>query len=208
MQKLLLVILFILFITSVTVFVLLFSSHKIITQNLSTQAQSSATIITKEPTGMEIISSAFENNGVIPPKYTCDGQSINPPLAFQDVPHDAKSLVLLVDDPDVPKNLLPAGVFDHWVVYNIPPTTQEIAENSVPTGVSQGLNGTGQERYTGPCPPDREHRYFFKLFALDTKLEFSDKEKVTKQLILGAMHGHIIEQAELIGRYNRPQNKK
>ena len=111
---------------------------------------------------MKITSSAFENNGTIPSKYSCDGQSINPPLAFQDVPEKAKSLVMLMDDPDVPKNLKPDGVFDHWVVYNIPTTVHEISENSVPQGVSQGLKGAGQEKYTGPCPPDREHRYFFK----------------------------------------------
>jgi Raf kinase inhibitor-like YbhB/YbcL family protein len=207
MRKFFLLILFILFIGSITVFVLLFNSHKIITQNLSTQAKPSVTIIIAKSRAMMITSSAFENNGIIPSRYTCDGQSINPPLEFSDVPSTTKSLVMLMDDPDVPKNLLPAGVFDHWVLYNIPPTVREIGENSIPSGVSQGLNGTGQQKYTGPCPPDREHRYFFKLFALDTRLEFSVPSKVTKQLVIGAIKGHIIEQAELIGHYNRPQNK-
>ena len=156
---------------------------------------------------MTITSLAFANNESIPSKYTCDGQSVNPPLSFGNVPSNAKSLVLLMDDPDVPKNLLPSGIFDHWVVYNIPPIVHEITENSVPQGVSQGLNGAGQGKYTGPCPPDREHRYFFKLFALDTELKFDDPAKVNKQMVSAAMQGHIIDQAEFIGLYNRPQNK-
>ncbi len=154
---------------------------------------------------MTISSVAFKNKGTILAKYTCDGESINPPLKFEKVPSDAKSLVMLMDDPDVPKNLKPDGVFDHWVIYNIDPSVKEIAENSVPKG-AQGLNGAGQVKYTGPCPPDREHRYFFKLFALDTSLDFSDPSKVTKQMVLDKMQGHIIDQAELIGLYNRSKN--
>ena len=202
-----LVILFIVFILLLVLFIILFNSHKTITLNTSTGKNASVTIIPTKNSGMKITSSAFENNGIIPTKYSCDGQSINPPLAFENVPENAKSLVMLMDDPDVPKNLKPDGVFDHWIVYNIPPSVHEIAENSVPQGVSQGLNGAGQEKYTGPCPQDKEHRYFFKLYALDTELQFADPSKVSKQAVIGKMQGHIIEQAELIGRYNRPQNK-
>ena len=205
MKKVFIVILFILLIGSVYSF--LFTSHKSITLNTATIQKPSATIIPKKSNSMTITSSAFENNSPIPSKYTCDGESINPPLSIENVPSQAKSLVMLMDDPDVPKNLLPAGVFDHWVVYNIPPTVHEIGENSVPQGVSQGLNGAGQEKYIGPCPPDREHRYFFKLYALDEELKFDNPSKVTMQMVITAMQGHIIEETELIGLYNRPQNK-
>jgi len=185
----------------------LITSHQAITQTTSTVNKSSVTIIPKIRNYMTITSSAFAANQSIPSKYTCDGQSINPPLAFSGIPEKAKSLVLLMDDPDVPKSLLPSGVFDHWVIYNINPSVTEISENSIPPG-AQGLNGAGSEKYYGPCPPDREHRYFFKLYALDDMLNFSDPAKVTKQMVIGAMQGHIMEQAELIGLYNRPQNQK
>jgi Raf kinase inhibitor-like YbhB/YbcL family protein len=187
--------------------VFFYFSHQPLTQNPSTLRKVSVTMKQSKGKKMTISSTAFADHTAIPAVYTCDGKSINPPLTFGDVPSSTKSLVLLMDDPDVPKKLIPAGVFDHWVVYNIPPTTHEIAENSVPQGVSQGLNGAGQEKYTGPCPPDREHRYFFKLYALDSELSFSEPAKVSKQIVLDAMQGHIIEQAELVGLYNRPQNK-
>jgi len=156
---------------------------------------------------MTITSPVFIDHTAIPSVYTCDGKSINPPLSFSDIPSEAKSLVLIMDDPDVPKKLLPSGVFDHWVIYNIDPKVREIAENSVPAGAAQGLNGAGQQKYYGPCPPDREHRYFFTLYALDAKLDFAVPETVTKQMVLGQLQGHIIEKAELVGLYNRPQNK-
>jgi len=180
-----------------------FISHKPITQNTSTLHKASGTMTTK--TGMKITSPAFGDHQPIPSKYTCDGASVNPPLSFNDVPKNAKSLVLLMDDPDVPKTLLSAGVFDHWVIYNIDPTVTKITENSVPPGV-QGVNGAGSEKYTGPCPPDREHRYFFKLYALDATLDFIDPSKVTKQMVLDHMRGHIIEQVELVGLYHRKTN--
>ncbi len=207
MTRNILIILFVAFIVFVSIFVALFKSHKTITQNIASIQKLSATIVPKTGT-MKITSSAFATNGTIPTKYTCDGKSINPPLRFEAVPDNAKSLVMLMDDPDVPKNIKPDGVFDHWVVYNISPALHEIKENNVPSGVSQGANGSGKDSYTGPCPPDREHRYFFKLYALDTMLGFPKQAKVTKLIVLDAMKGHIIEQAELIGKYNRPQNSK
>lgn len=167
----------------------------------NTTKTSTETNQTITPTNaMTITSTAFEHNELIPAKYTCDGENINPPLTFSNLPQNAKSFVLLMDDPDVPKNLKPDGVFDHWVVYNIPPTTKEFAENSAPPG-TQGTNGAGKAAYTGPCPPDREHRYFFKLYALDTELDFPNPP--SKSQVEQAMQGHIIAQSELMGRYNK-----
>ncbi len=153
---------------------------------------------------MTITSSVFEPNGSIPQKYSCEGEGVNPPLEFSDVPTGTKSLALLVDDPDVPKELLPSGVFDHWIVYNMPGDTKSISENSGDsTPGKQGKNGAGKLSYAAPCPPDREHRYFFKLFALDTELDLSEPTKAEVEQV---MQGHIIAQAELIGKYEK-QNK-
>lgn len=151
---------------------------------------------------MTITSSAFRDKETIPEKYTCDGEGFNPPLQFNDVSDGAKSLVLLVDDPDVPKNLKPDGVFDHWVIYNIDPSATGIAESGTSSGML-GMNSAGKTSYAPACPPDREHRYFFKLYALDSKLAFDNPSKVTKQLVEEQMQGHILEQAELIGLYSR-----
>lgn len=150
---------------------------------------------------MKLGSPAFEHEGTIPSKYTCDGENISPPLKVADVPEGAKSLVLIMDDPDVPKNLRPDGMWDHWLVWNIPPETTEIIEGQGPKGVI-GKNTGGKFGYQGPCPPDREHRYFFKLYALDTILDLS-METTTKSDLEAAMQNHILSQAELMGRYNR-----
>lgn len=152
---------------------------------------------------IKILSEAFEDGGNIPPKYTCDGENINPPLEITGIPKSSKSLVLIIDDPDIPdfvKRSRGIEVFDHWVVFNIPPTVGKIEEGAEPKGV-KGVNSSGQNKYTGPCPPDREHRYFFKIYALDLKLDLlegSSKKEVEK-----AMDGHIIASGELIGRYNK-----
>lgn len=153
---------------------------------------------------MKLGSSAFEHEGVIPSKYTCDGENINPPLKVADVPEGAKSLVLIMDDPDVPKHLKPDGMWDHWLVWNIPPETTEIREGQEPAGVV-GKNTGGSFGYRGPCPPDREHRYFFKLYALGAMIDLS-KDTATKTNLEAAMEGHILGQAELMGKYNRSQN--
>jgi hypothetical protein len=145
---------------------------------------------------MQISSSAFQANAGIPTKYSCQGDGINPPLTFSEVPSDAKSLVLIVDDPDAPM-----GTFVHWVVFNIPPTTKEIAEHNSPANSIQGLNGTKKPGYIAACPPSGTHHYFFKLYALDTELsldETADKEKVG-----AAMQGHILDQAQLVGLYTK-----
>lgn len=140
---------------------------------------------------------------MIPRKYTCDGENINPPLIFEDVPSEAKSLVLLMDDPDIPdfvKDRLKAEKYDHWVVYNIPPETREIYEGVAPRGL-QGVNSSGKVGYTGPCPPDREHRYFFRLFALDTELAL--ESGASGDQVFNVMRGRVLDSAELIGLYKR-----
>lgn len=145
---------------------------------------------------MKITSSAFENNTKIPGKYTCDGENVNPPLSIFDVPLNAKSLVLIVDDPDAPSK-----TWVHWVLYDIDARTREIKENSIPSGVTQGMTDFGNINYGGPCPPLGTHRYFFKLYALDTNLSFP--KGVTKQEVERAMQNHILSKAELIGLYGR-----
>ena len=149
---------------------------------------------------MKLSSSAFEEGGKIPSKYTCDGDNINPSLEISDLPPGAKTLALIMEDPDVPKNLRPDGMWDHWIVFNIPPDTSEIPEGQEPRG-THGEGTSGNQNYNGPCPPDREHRYFFKLFALDSTLEL--KEKAKKPELEKAMEGHILEKAELMGTYER-----
>jgi Raf kinase inhibitor-like YbhB/YbcL family protein len=160
----------------------------------------------KQPmtTTLSIASPVFEKNGRIPSKYTCDGdRSISPPLAFSGIPEGTRSLALIMDDPDVPKVLHPDGVFDHWVLFNIPSETRGIVEGQ--TAGTVGANGSGVNSYSGPCPPPQyepsEHRYVFVLYALDKTLTL--KEGATKQEVLKAMEGHVMEQAELVGKYKR-----
>lgn len=149
---------------------------------------------------MKIISSAFKEGGLIPTLYTCEGKNINPPLEFNGIPKEAQSLVLICEDPDVPKTLRPSGMYDHWVIFNIPPNTHHLPENATPPG-TLGKSTNGKNQYVGPCPPDREHRYFFKLFALDQKLELT--EGATKKEVEETMKGHILAQCELMGRYEK-----
>ncbi len=149
---------------------------------------------------MELTTPAFENEGTIPSKYTCDGPNVNPELLISGVPENAKSLVLIMDDPDVPKHIREDGMFDHWVVFNIPPDTTKIAEGKEPEG-TPGLGTSGDTGYFGPCPPDREHRYFFKLYALDTTLELP--EKTDKVTVEREMTEHVIDKAHLMGLYER-----
>lgn len=142
------------------------------------------------------ITSVFENNGQIPSKYTCDGQDLAPELNISDVPEGTKELVLIVDDPDAP-----IGTFVHWVLYNIPSSTTKIDEKNLPSGVKQGFSDFRRNGWGGPCPPNGEHRYFFKLYALDKELDMP--EGASKAKIENAIKGHVIEQAQLIGLYNR-----
>lgn len=145
---------------------------------------------------MNITSNAFANNALIPAKYTCDGENINPALNISAVPENAKSLVLIVDDPDAP-----VGLWVHWLIWNIDVKTQVIAENSVPKNAIEGTTSFGKTGYGGPCPPDKIHRYFFKVYALDTILDLP--ESATKTELEKAMQNHIIDSAQIIGRYDR-----
>lgn len=121
---------------------------------------------------MKITSPSFQENAFIPSKYTCDGENINPPLVISDVSADAKSLALIVDDPDAP-----VGTFVHWLVWNIPPRVGEIKEGSLPEGSIQGTNDFGKKEYGGPCPPSGTHRYFFRLYALNQELNLPEGAK-------------------------------
>lgn len=145
---------------------------------------------------MKLTSSAFENNQSIPSKYTCDGEDINPPLQISEVPEGAKSLVLIVDDPDAPM-----GTWVHWVVWNIDPSISLIEEDDVPEGGVEGLNDFGKNSYGGPCPPSGTHHYHFKLYALDKTLELDPSSK--KEEVEKAMEGSILDWVELVGLYQR-----
>jgi len=145
---------------------------------------------------LSIESPAFKNNASIPRHYTCDGKDVNPPLVIRGVPDGAKSLALIVDDPDAPM-----GTWVHWVVWNIDPATTQIGENSVPAGAQQGKNDFRKMSYGGPCPPSGTHRYFFKLYALDTKLNLNANS--TKADVEKAMSGHILGDAQTMGLYKR-----
>ena len=150
---------------------------------------------------MKIISTVFSEGAPIPPKYTCDGENKSIPLKWQDIPDGTKSLALIMDDPDAPM-----GTWVHWVVYNLPPTIKELKEglSTAPilaNSAVQGRNSSKKTGYSGPCPPDREHRYFFKLYALDCMLE--SLLGLTKAALLEAMQGHILEECQTFGVYDR-----
>jgi len=148
-----------------------------------------------------ITSTAFKEGEPIPQKYTCDEQDVSPSLEWLSPPSNAKSFALIADDPDAPM-----GTWVHWVIFNIPPSTTGLSENvppkqSLPNGALQGKNDFGNYGYGGPCPPGGTHRYYFKLYALDTTLKLSSGS--TKADLLKAMEGHIVAQAQLMGRYSR-----
>jgi Raf kinase inhibitor-like YbhB/YbcL family protein len=145
---------------------------------------------------LRISSPAFVHNSGIPTKYTCEGADLSPPLVLDGVPAAAQSLALIIDDPDAP-----GGDWVHWVVWNIPPTTRTLGENALPPGALQGKNDWGKNSYGGPCPPSGSHRYFFKLYALDTPLELPPSS--TKKGLEKAMAGHIVAQGQMIGIYRR-----
>ncbi|MBI5222236.1 MAG: YbhB/YbcL family Raf kinase inhibitor-like protein [Candidatus Magasanikbacteria bacterium] len=152
---------------------------------------------------MQLTSPAFVNNEKIPAKYTCDGENIAPELNVSGVPVEAESLALIVDDPDAPMGALRPGsgqAWDHWLVYNISPSSASIAENSVPDGGIQVTNSFGRKTYGGPCPPSGVHHYRFKLYALDAKLELGIS---SKKGLEEAMKNHLLAQTELVGLYAR-----
>ena len=144
---------------------------------------------------LKITSSAFSDNGNIPMKYTCEGQQVSPPLSFSGIPSGAKSLALIVHDPDAPMQ----GGFTHWVVWNIDPSTTNLPEGF--DGAEQGLNGAQKPGYTGMCPPNGTHHYHFMLYALDTKLDIS--KQTAKDGLEKAMKGHVLAQGDLVGLYKK-----
>jgi Raf kinase inhibitor-like YbhB/YbcL family protein len=147
---------------------------------------------------LNLKSEAFSQNGLIPSQYTCEGKSdlISPPLSWQDDSKATKSYVIIVDDPDAP-----AGTWDHWVLFNIDPSVKSLAEGASAKGATMGSNSWGQIGYKGPCPPSGSHRYFFKLYALDTVLGL--KQGASKTDVLTAMKGHVIGTGELMGHYQK-----
>jgi Raf kinase inhibitor-like YbhB/YbcL family protein len=153
---------------------------------------------------LTLSSSAFGPGGKIPSKYTCEGDDVSPPLSFNGVPEGAKSLALVLDDPDAPDPKAPKRVWVHWVVYNLPPDAKGLPENAsragLPEGAASGVNDSKQAAYNGPCPPIGRHRYFHKLYALDIALP---GKGLTKAGLEAAIKGHVLAQAELMGTYQK-----
>ena len=158
--------------------------------------------VKEEPLAMELKSSAFQDNQDIPKMYTCDGADLSPPLAWNNPPNRSRAFALIADDPDAP-----GGTWVHWVIYDLPANAKELAEGvptqqGLPNGANQGVNDFRKVGYGGPCPPrGPAHRYFFKLYALDQPTNL--KPRATKQQLLNTMKGHILAQAQLIGKYKR-----
>ncbi len=148
-----------------------------------------------------VTSTAFDQGGTIPARYTCDGEDQSPPLQWQGLPQDTQSIALISDDPDAPM-----GTWVHWVIWNIPAQMTGLEENmasdkTLPNGIYQGMTDFQRHGYGGPCPPSGTHRYYFKVYALDTKLDIANRS--TKADLLNAMEGHILDQGELMGKYKR-----
>jgi Raf kinase inhibitor-like YbhB/YbcL family protein len=154
---------------------------------------------------LTLSSPAFTNGETIPRRFTCEGEDVSPDLKWADIPSGARSLVLIVDDPDAPDPAAPKRTWVHWVLYNIPPETKEfkaaISSAELPRGVKEGKNDWGRTGYGGPCPPIGRHRYFFKLYALDIVLP--NLGNAAKPALETAMKGHVVAQAELVGTYQK-----
>jgi Raf kinase inhibitor-like YbhB/YbcL family protein len=152
-----------------------------------------------------LTSPAFAEGGEIPTRYTCEGEDVSPPLAWSEPPDGARSLALIVDDPDAPDPNAPRMTWVHWVLYNLPPTAGQLPEGvapgALPAGTREGLNDWKRTGYGGPCPPIGRHRYFHKLFALDTVLP--DLGRPTKAQLERAMQGYVLAGAELVGTYEK-----
>lgn len=147
---------------------------------------------------LELTSTQFQHGQTMPKAYTCDGSDISPPLAWQNVPEKTRSFALIMDDPDAPN-----GTWDHWLIYNIPAAVHELPENAtpLPQGAVLGKNSWDKSAYQGPCPPDREHRYIFKLYALDTMLTV--QSGLNKEALLHALKDHVLASTELMAKYQR-----
>jgi len=161
----------------------------------------SATAGKEKTMELKVTSSAFKEGEMIPKKYTCDDRDVSPPLAWGQTPPGTKSAALICDDPDAPM-----GTWVHWVLFNVPAGTHELPENVAPEktlafGERQGKNSWGKIGYGGPCPPGGTHRYYFKLYALDTVLNLESGS--TKAQLLAAMKGHILAEGQLMGKYKR-----
>lgn len=152
---------------------------------------------------MSLKSDAFSHEGVIPVRYTCDGEDVSPPLAWSGIPEGVRSLALIVSDPDAPDPAAPKTTWVHWVVYDLPPEIGTLPEGAkdLPPGAREGLNDWKRTGYGGPCPPIGSHRYFFELYALDREL--GELGQPTRRELLDAMEGHILAQATLMGTYQR-----
>jgi Raf kinase inhibitor-like YbhB/YbcL family protein len=153
---------------------------------------------------MTLSSSAFADQGEIPVRYTCDGDDVSPPLSWSALPAGTRSLALIVDDPDAPDPAAPRRVWVHWVLYDLPPgggLPEGVGRDGLPAGTHEGLNDWGRSGYGGPCPPIGRHRYFHKLYALDVVLP--DLGMPTKAELEGAMRGHVLAEAQLLGTYRR-----
>jgi hypothetical protein len=159
-------------------------------------APKSAPQVNTFPTTMNITSSAFNQNDSIPSKFTCDGDNVSPELVIHSVPENAKSLAIILDDPDAPM-----GTFTHWLIWNIDPKTDTIKEKSVPLGAIEGKNGAGRVGYIGPCPPSGTHHYHFTLYALDAMLDLPNG--ANREALLGKIQKHTIISTEFIGLYSR-----
>jgi Raf kinase inhibitor-like YbhB/YbcL family protein len=151
--------------------------------------------------GIKIESSAFKEGGMIPVKYTCDGEDVSPPLGWRDLPAGTKTIALISDDPDAPM-----GTWVHWVLFNLPSDVEALPENiplkkTLENGAVHGANDFGRLGYGGPCPPKGTHRYFFKIYALDTKIDLAPGAK--KSQLVKAMEGHILDSGQLMGKYKR-----
>jgi Raf kinase inhibitor-like YbhB/YbcL family protein len=156
---------------------------------------------------LKITSPAFEDGGAMAARYTCEGADTAPPLQWEGVPEGARSLALIMDDPDAPDPAAPKMTYVHWVLYNLPPDANGLPEgvtaSNLPAGTLEGLNDWRRTGYGGPCPPIGRHRYFHKLFALDVVL--GDLNQPTKDRLLKAMEGHVIAKAEVVGTYQKGQ---
>jgi Raf kinase inhibitor-like YbhB/YbcL family protein len=159
--------------------------------------------LAREEGNMRIVSTAFSNQSAIPALYTCEGKDISPALTWTELPADAKSLALIVDDPDAPDPAAPKMTWVHWLLYNLPPTGDGLPESvkALPAGTKEGVNDWKRTGYGGPCPPIGRHRYFFKLYALDIVLP--DLKQPTKAKLEEAMKGHVIGEAQLMGTYQK-----
>lgn len=175
---------------------LFFSGYLLISLNADALGKGAALVLK---------STAFSDGETIPKQYTCEGQDVSPPLQWENVPENTRSLVLIMDDPDAPDPKAPKMTWVHWVLYNIPPDApgldQGVSSSDLPTGTKEGLNNWDRTGYGGPCPPIGEHRYMHKLYALDTVLEGLDTP--TKDEVEQAMKGHVIQEAMLTGVYEK-----